>query len=63
MDAAAYLIPEEKIQKTEKYARNFLLGYLWLAFAAYVDGQKLFKLRPKILGPTETKLLLTTDRS
>ena len=62
MDAAAYLIPEEKIPKAEKYARNFLVGYVWLAFAAYVEGQKLFKIRPKILGPTEAKLLLTTDR-
>ena len=50
MDEAEYVVPPEKIAKAEKYARHFLLGYMWLAFAASTAGQKLFKIRPKILG-------------
>ncbi|CAE7465291.1 unnamed protein product, partial [Symbiodinium pilosum] len=46
MDEAEYVVPPEKIAKAEKYARHFLLGYMWLAFAASTAGQKLFKIRP-----------------
>ena len=50
MDESGYVIRRDKVARFEKYARNFLLGYLWLAAAAYDTGAKLWKIRPKTLG-------------
>ena len=49
MDASIYTVPADDIPKGEKYARQFVAGYTWLAYAAYVEGRKLYKLRPKLL--------------
>ena len=49
-----YVIPGTEHAKAKKWARGFLLGYLWLAHDAFANKKCRFKLRPKCLNCSHT---------
>ncbi|CAE6957720.1 unnamed protein product [Symbiodinium sp. CCMP2592] len=52
LEKRKYEITREDVDRGVRACHRFVVGYIWLAYSCYLDGQKLYKLRPKTLELT-----------
>ena len=50
LDSTVYEISYRDAQRGMKQCHRFVLGYMWLALSSFLEGRKLYKLRPKLLA-------------
>lgn len=50
IDQSGFFIPPADVERGIERSFRFVLGYLWLAYAAHLDNRRAYKLRPKWLG-------------
>lgn len=50
MEAAIFFVEDADVEKGIQHAKNFVVGYMWLAHASFVEATCLFKQRPKNLA-------------